>query len=173
MSKTTKKQVGFYADNDVAEYLNSLDQNTKTRTINAALRAWRDSRQSIEDPGYSNVFESLVDWLGNQVDPIMVATKSGQPVALAYLMQKFLHQENLRQPTLTWPQIIEEGITFPMPAITRTVKMNEEHKEPFMMTVTPLNRCASCQKPVTTANAINTPSRGRICKACFELPFPK
>lgn len=173
MSKTTKKQVGFYADDDVAEFLDSLNQNTKTRTINAALRAWRESRQSIEKPGYGNIFESMADWLANQTDPIMVVTKAGQTVAVAHLFKKFLHQEKLRQPSMTWPQIIEAGMTFPIPTPTTTMQDEKEKKAPLMVPHSPTGRCASCQKPISSANAINTPTRGRICRACFELPFPK
>ena len=174
MSKTTKRQIGFYADDDVSEYLDSLSQNTKTRTINAALRAWKESRQNIEEPGYTDIFESLVAWLGTQSDPITVSTKSGMTVSLAALLHKFLHQERLRQSSLTWPEIVAGGFTFPMPSTTPEEPGVNTSAGPLMVPASPQNRCAACQKPlVNLAEAINTPSRGRICRACFELPFPK
>jgi hypothetical protein len=174
MSKTTKRQIGFYADDDVSEYLDTLSQNTKTRTINAALRAWKESRLSIEEPGYTDIFESMVAWLGTQIDPITVSTMSGQKVSLAGLLHKFLHQERLRQPSMTWPEIASGGVTFAMPTTTPDQPRVREDRGPLLVPASPHNRCAACQKPLLNpAEAINTPSRGRICRACFELPFPK
>lgn len=43
MAKTNKKQVGFYADDDVKDYIGSLDQGTKSRVINLALRQYMQS----------------------------------------------------------------------------------------------------------------------------------
>jgi len=41
MSKTKKKQIGFYADPDIEEYLKSIKSGVKSIVINAAIRGFK------------------------------------------------------------------------------------------------------------------------------------
>ena len=77
MTKTQKKQIGFYADPDIEEFLDTLDAGVKTRTINAALRAWKESRTRIDGPGiYNDKLESLAAWLTGMRPQITIANKN-------------------------------------------------------------------------------------------------
>lgn len=165
MPKTTKRQVGFYADEDIEKLLGEADPGQKTRIINAALRAWYESRNTI-DARYSSQLQSLIDWLKIQQDPLVLSTKSGKSISLARILQKFAHQDRLRPPHLQWAEIVDEGITFTMP--------NDGETKPLMVPMSTQNRCAMCQKPLTNPqDVINTPSRGKVCRSCFEIPMPK
>src|SRR5438270_598605 len=104
-----KKQIGFYADADVEAFLKDLD---KTKVINTAVRSFMECRRSMEPPAYGDTFESLVAWLDHQVDPIVVGTKSGLQISLAALLRKFSHQDRLRQPPMSWLDVVKAGITF-------------------------------------------------------------
>jgi hypothetical protein len=45
---TKRKQIGFYADEDVEQFLDRLDPGVKTKTINDALRAWCNNPVTVE-----------------------------------------------------------------------------------------------------------------------------
>jgi hypothetical protein len=171
MSKTTKRQVAFYPDRDVQAYLDTLDQGTRTRAVNAAVRAWMESRAKVPRLAYEDAVESLVAWLSVQSDPVVVATKNKLEIHLARFLQKFLFQDRLRNQGMTWSEVIKQGITFPHYAEEPSVI---EGSPEIRMPARDQARCASCQKPIYSAGeAINTPTRGRICRSCFELPLPR
>jgi len=149
MPKTNKRQIGFYADRDVEQFLDSLDPGVKTRTINAALRAWMESRSIIEAPNaYDDKLDSLAAWLNGLKPPITVNNQDGSVVSLGALLERFLNQERQRQSNKSWWQLAAEGATFEAPT----------------------TRCALCNKALLVSEVINTPSRGPLCRQCFEIP---
>jgi hypothetical protein len=149
MSKTVKRQVAFYADPDIEQFLSQLEPGVKTRTINTALRAWKETRPSTEVPRiYDNSLASLAAWLNCMQPPVTVSNLQGQVLSLGGLLDRFVSQERQRQPDQSWSQLITEGATF----------------------MAPTAQCASCQIAVLPGQAIQTPSRGTLCRSCFELP---
>src|SRR5476649_497044 len=136
MTKPGKKQIGFYADADIEEFLDTLDAGVKTRTINAALRAWKESRTRIDRPGlYQDKLESLAAWLNGMRPQITVSNKNGEVISLGGLLERFLNQERQREPDKSWSQAVAEGTTFE--AAT--------------------HRCASCQRSLTASEVVYTP----------------
>jgi len=149
MSKTVKRQVAFYADPDVEQFLNDLDQGVKTRTINAALRAWKETRPAIDGPRiYDDRLASLAAWLNGLQPPITVSNTEKQVISLGGLLDRFLSQERQRQPDKSWSQMTAEGGT----------------------SMAPTAQCVSCQITLLPGQFIQTPSRGTLCRPCFELP---
>lgn len=153
MSRTAKKQIGFYADPDIEEYLDTLEGGVKTRTINAALRAWKESRTSIEPTAavYEDKLDSLVAWLNGMRPQITVSNQANEVLSLGALLELFLTQERQRPSDKSWSQIVAEGSTFEAS----------------------MHRCASCHRSLLVSETINTPSRGPLCRQCFELPRPR
>jgi hypothetical protein len=152
MTKPAKKQFGFYADPDIEEFLDTLDAGVKTRTINAALRAWKESRTKIDGPGlYQDKLESLAAWLNGMRPQITVSNKNGEVISLGGLLERFLNQDRQRDPDKSWSQAVADGTTFE--AAT--------------------HRCASCQRSLTSSEVVYTPSRGVLCRQCFEIPFSR
>jgi hypothetical protein len=149
MSKTVKRQVAFYADPDIEQFLGQLDPGVKTRTINTALRAWKETRPATTGPGiYDDSLASLAAWLNGLQPPITVSNTEGQTIALGGLLDRFISQEGQRQPEKSWSQIAAEGGTL----------------------MAPTAQCVSCQISLLPGQSIQTPSRGTLCRNCFELP---
>jgi hypothetical protein len=72
-------------------------------------------------------------------------------VSLGGLLERFLTQERQREPDKSWSQAVSEGTRFE--AAT--------------------HRCASCQRSLTAGETVYTPSRGVLCRQCFEIPFAR
>lgn len=148
MAKVSKKQIGFYADPDIEEYLNSLESGIKTRIINASIRAWKETRTSFEEPKvYQDKVESLAGWLAIMTPAIMVSDQAGRTISLAALLEKFLILEKQRPLHKSWVESAER-----LYAVSK-------------------NQCVSCQRHLLPDEVINTPNRGILCRQCFEIPF--
>lgn len=150
VAKQSKKQIGFYADPDVEEFLETLEPGVKTRTINAALRAFRENRPTMGQGNiYPDKWDSLAAWLNGIRPPITVTNLAGETIALGALLERFLNQERQRPSSETWQDLAAKGITFEAA----------------------VQRCDSCKRSLLASDAISTRHRGILCRRCLEMPL--
>lgn len=150
MARTGKKQIGFYADPDIEDFLETLEPGVKTRTINAALRAFKESRPAGDQGNiYQDRWDSLAAWLNGIRPPITVTNLAGEAIALGALLERFLTQERQRPSNETWPELAAKGITFEAA----------------------MQRCDSCKRSLLASDVIKTRLRGVLCRRCLEMPL--